>query len=106
MTDGFIGHDEAAFTQQLFLVAIAQGEAIVVPDPMADDFRGKAVMFVALGVGRRSHVWLPVLVCIGYGGDISRVSMSQGRTEGQQVDEPQPFFLTMELARFMLHLSK
>jgi hypothetical protein len=54
---------------------------------MADDFSGEAVIVVALGVGRRSHVWLPVLVSIGYGGDIIRVIMSQGRTEGQQVDE-------------------
>jgi hypothetical protein len=68
-------------------VAVAQGEALVGPDPMADDFSGKAVMFVALGVGRRVHVWLPVLVSIGYGGDIIRVIMSQGRKERQQVDE-------------------
>jgi hypothetical protein len=58
---------------------------------MADNFRGKAVLCVALGVGRRVHVWQPILVSIGYGGDIIRVIMSQGRTEGQQVDETQPF---------------
>jgi hypothetical protein len=54
---------------------------------MADHFRGKAVMFVALGVGRRVHVWLPVLVSIGYGGGLIGVMMSQGRMEGQHVDE-------------------
>jgi hypothetical protein len=91
LTDGFIGHDDAAFRQPLVHVAVAQGEARVEPDPMADDFRGKAVLCVALGVGRRVHVWLPVLVSIGYGGDIIRVIMSQGRKKGQQVDEPQPF---------------
>jgi hypothetical protein len=58
--------------------------------PKADDFSGKAVIFVALGVGRRVHVWQPLLVSIGYGGDIIRVIMSQGRKEGQQVDETQP----------------
>jgi hypothetical protein len=30
---------------------------------MTDDFAGKAVIFVALDVGRRGHVWLPILVC-------------------------------------------
>src|SRR5262245_32568932 len=54
---------------------------------MVDDFSGKAVIFVALGVGRSVHVWQPVLVSIGYGGDIIRVIMSQGRTEGHQVGE-------------------
>jgi hypothetical protein len=55
--------------------------------PLVDDFRGKVVMFVALGVGRSVHVWLPVLVSIGYGVDIIRVIMSEARTAGQQVDE-------------------
>jgi hypothetical protein len=79
---------------------------------MADDFRGKAVMFVALGVGRSVHVWLPVLISIGYGGDIIRVIMSEGRTEVNKLTKPQQylcrttFSLTMELAQFTLHLSK
>jgi MarR family transcriptional regulator, organic hydroperoxide resistance regulator len=54
---------------------------------MADDFSGEAEIVVAPGVGRSVHVWLPVLVSIGYRGDMIRVLMSQGRTEGQQVGE-------------------
>src|SRR5215831_6179219 len=41
---------DTAFEQQLLHIAIAQGEAIVEPDAMADDLPGKAVVFVALGV--------------------------------------------------------
>ena len=55
--------------------------------PLADDFSGEAVIVVALEVGRSVHVWLTVLVSIGYRGDMIRVLMSQGRTEGHQVGE-------------------
>src|SRR5690349_4446174 len=41
----------------------AQGEAIGEPDAMTDNFTGKAVVLVPLGVGRRGHVWLPILGC-------------------------------------------
>ena len=37
--------------------------AIIEPDAMADDFAGKAVIFVALGVSGWRHVWLPIGVC-------------------------------------------
>jgi len=30
---------------------------------MTDNFPGKAVVLVTLGVGRRGHVWLPILGC-------------------------------------------
>jgi hypothetical protein len=62
LANGFRGHVDAACKQQLLPVAVALGEPIVKPDPMADDFSGKAVVLVALGVGRRGRVWLPILV--------------------------------------------
>src|SRR5262252_9009410 len=61
LADGFVGHCDAAFEQEFLHVAIAQGEAIGEPDAMTDNFTGKAVVLVTLGVGRRGHVWLPSL---------------------------------------------
>ena len=63
LADGFMGDVDTAFAQQFLHVAVAQGEAVVEPDPMADNLAWKAVIFVALAVGRRGHVWLPILVC-------------------------------------------
>src|SRR5262245_23543351 len=63
--DGFVGHGDTALEQEFLHVAIAQGEAIVEPDAMTDDLAGKAVVLVTLGVGRRGHVWLPILGCNG-----------------------------------------
>jgi hypothetical protein len=60
LADGFMGHRDTAFQQQFLHVAVAQGEARVEPDPVADDFPRKAVMLVARGVGRRGHAWLPI----------------------------------------------
>jgi hypothetical protein len=59
--DGFMGDGNAALEQQLLHVAVAQGEPIIKPDPMADDFAGKAVVLVTLCVGRRGHAWLSIL---------------------------------------------
>src|SRR5262245_13061387 len=70
--DSLVRHDDAAFEQEFFHVAVAQGEAIVEPDAMTDNFPGKAVVLVTLGVGRRGHVWLPILGCNGSGRDIVR----------------------------------
>src|SRR5215470_8092618 len=61
--DRFVGHDDAAFEQEFLHVAVAQGEAIVEPDAVTDDFTGKAVILVTLSGGWSSHVWLPILVC-------------------------------------------
>jgi len=55
--DGFVGHGDTTFAQEFLHVAIAQGEAIVEPDAMTDNFTGKAVVLVTLGVGRRGYVW-------------------------------------------------
>src|SRR5262245_18718770 len=63
LADGFMGDVNPAFEQQFLHIAIAQGEAVVEPDPMANDFAGKAVIFVALGVSGWRHVWLPIGVC-------------------------------------------
>src|SRR5262245_5434098 len=41
----------------LLNVAVAQDEATVKPDPVTDDFTGKAVVLVVRGVGRRGHAW-------------------------------------------------
>jgi hypothetical protein len=37
LADGFVGHHDAACEQELFHVAVAQGEARGEPDPVADD---------------------------------------------------------------------
>src|SRR4029450_8875939 len=63
--DGFVGHGDTTFEQEFLHIAIAQGEAIVEPDAMTDNFTGKAVVLVTLGVGRKGHVWLPILGCNG-----------------------------------------
>ena len=51
LPDGFVGDVNATFEQKFLYVAVAQCEAIVEPDPVADDLAWKAVIFVALGVG-------------------------------------------------------
>jgi hypothetical protein len=61
--DSFVGHGDAACAQEFLHVAVAQGEAIGEPDAMTDDGTGKAVMRIALGVGGRGHVRLPILGC-------------------------------------------
>jgi hypothetical protein len=70
LADGFIGNVDAAFIQQLLHVAVAQVKAIVELDPVADNFAGKAVIFVALRVRGRGHVRLPLCACcvMDYGG--------------------------------------
>jgi hypothetical protein len=44
LADRLVRHIDTAFKQQLLHIAIAQGEVIVEPDPMADDLAGKAVI--------------------------------------------------------------
>jgi hypothetical protein len=60
LADGFIGHADAAFEHEFLHVAVAQVKAIIEPKPVADDFARKTVVFVALGVCGRGHVWLPI----------------------------------------------
>src|SRR5690606_24103587 len=56
LADRFVGHVDAAFQQEFLHVAVAQGKAVVKPDPMADDLAWKAVVFVTIGVSRWGHV--------------------------------------------------
>src|SRR5215467_4299419 len=56
LTDSFIGYGDATLEQQFFHIAVAQGEAIIEPDAMADDLAGEAVVLVAFGVSGWRHV--------------------------------------------------
>src|SRR5215475_11421419 len=82
LADGLVRHIDTAFKQQLLHIAIAQGEAIVEPDPMADDLAGKAAMFVALVVGRRAHGGLPILRCEGVERNHRRSDYVMGQEAG------------------------
>ena len=62
LADRFVGYGDATFEHEFLYVAVAQGEAIGEPDPVTDDFAGKAVVFVTLGVCGWGHAWLPILV--------------------------------------------
>ena len=55
-----MGDIDPAFEQQLLHITVAQGESIIEPDAVANNLARKAVIFVALGDGRRGHVWLPI----------------------------------------------
>ena len=50
VTDGFMGHRDAALAQECFPSAVAQGEAIREPDSLADDLAGAAVVLIAFRV--------------------------------------------------------
>jgi hypothetical protein len=60
LADGFMGHGDAALEQDLLHVAVAQREAIIEPDTMADDLTGEAMVLVAFGVSGWRYVWLPI----------------------------------------------
>jgi hypothetical protein len=55
LADRFIRHDDATGEQELFHVAVAQTEAEVQPDAMADDFNGKTMMLVIIRTGWCVH---------------------------------------------------
>ncbi len=61
LADRFVGHRDAAFEQEFFHITVAQGEAIIEPDPVTDDFARKAVVLVAFAGAERGHVGLPIL---------------------------------------------
>src|SRR6185295_12936741 len=56
--DRFVGDDDAACAQECLHVTVAQGEAIVEPDAVTDDFTGNAVILVTCGVCGWGHAWL------------------------------------------------
>ena len=60
--DGLVGPVAAAFEPQCLPIAVAQVNAIVEPHPVADDVAGTTVVFIALGVGERGHVQMPIAV--------------------------------------------
>jgi hypothetical protein len=51
LANRFIRHDDPTSGQELFHVTIAQTEAVVEPDTMADDLNGKMMLLVMVGEG-------------------------------------------------------
>ena len=49
LPDGFIGHDHPTGEQEFFDIAVAETEAEVQPDAIADDLSREAVVFVWVG---------------------------------------------------------
>src|SRR5262245_11843378 len=56
LPDGLVGHLDAALTQELWPVAVAQRKARGEPAAMADDLTGEAVVRVACGISGWHHV--------------------------------------------------
>ena len=63
LADGFMSDVDTAFKEQLLHIAVAQREAILEPDAMADNLTGEAVVFVACGISGWRHIWLPIGIC-------------------------------------------
>src|SRR5262245_8741566 len=82
LADGFMGDVDAALAQELFHVAIAQREAIIEPDPVANDLAGKAVIFIAFGLSGWRHVWLPIGICAWFVRDHHRSEYVTGQEAG------------------------
>src|SRR5262249_21305927 len=61
LADGLVCHLDTACKHYLFDVAIAQGEAVIEPDAMADDLAGEAVVLVACGGQRVASCRLSLL---------------------------------------------
>jgi hypothetical protein len=56
--DGFVGHDDPMDPEQLFDIAIAEAEAVIQLDTVANNLGGKTMVFVAFRGGWRGHAWL------------------------------------------------
>src|SRR2546428_6377357 len=56
LADGLVGHRDAVFEQEFLHVAVAEREAIIQPDAMADDLAGEAVVLGAFRVSGWRHV--------------------------------------------------
>ena len=63
LADGLMGHVDATLEQEFLHVAVAQREAIIQPDAMANDLPRESVVLVACGVSGWRHIWLPIGVC-------------------------------------------
>ena len=55
LTDGLVGHVDAALEQDFLHVTVAQREAIIEPDALADDLAREAVVLIAFRVSGWSH---------------------------------------------------
>jgi hypothetical protein len=49
LADGFVGDDDPTGEQQLFDVPIAEAEAVIEPDAVADDLGRETMMFIRVG---------------------------------------------------------
>jgi hypothetical protein len=49
LTDRFVRHNDAKGEQEPFDIALAEAKTEVQPDTIADDLRGEAVVFIAVG---------------------------------------------------------
>ena len=79
LADGFMGDVHPAFEQQFLHVAVAQREAIIEPDAMADDLTGEAVVLVAFRVsGWRLYRWILLRLAWFVRGHLRR-SLCHGR---------------------------
>ncbi len=54
-TNRFVGHHNPTDEEQLFDIPIAQAEAIIEPDPVADHLGGKTMVFVGLRGSWKRH---------------------------------------------------
>src|SRR5262245_34028744 len=87
LTDGFMGHRDAALEQQFFHIAVAQGEAIRESDAMADDLTGEAMVLIAFRVSAWGHGSCLSCGWLGPGWGIAVVIMSRAGKDGQQLDK-------------------
>jgi hypothetical protein len=55
LPDRLVGDDDSTGEQQLFDIAVAEAEAVVQPDAVADDLGRKTVVFVQVGWCRSVH---------------------------------------------------
>src|SRR5262245_24559942 len=55
LANGLVGHRDTALEQDLFHVAVTQAEAVIEPNPMANDLTGEAVVLVAFRVSGWRH---------------------------------------------------
>ena len=80
LADRFVGHGDAAFEQEFLHIAVAQGEAIVEPDPVANDFSGKPVVFVTT-IGSKAKLLLHGMKSLCYGDPAAFNSEAFGNQE-------------------------
>jgi hypothetical protein len=49
LADGFVGDDDCTGKQQLFDITVAQAEAVIQPNTVADDLGRETVVFIRVG---------------------------------------------------------